>query len=91
MTVPERVLAWASEREHEVVLLEPPEFYDRFLLGVAVRFGIEPVLVYDLDAIRRAHVEEDGMTYEEADYHLAYNTLGAWFGDGTPIFLFLPE
>ena len=31
------------------------------------------------------------MTYEEADEHLSYNTLGAWLGDGTPLFLSRPE
>lgn len=91
MTLPERVLAWASEQDREIVRLEPAAFYDRFILGIAERFGIEAVLIYDLDAIREAHIAEDAMTYEEADEHLSFNTLGAWLGEGTPIFLSRPE
>jgi hypothetical protein len=91
MTTAERALAWASEQDYEILRLEPRDFFDRFVLGIAERCGQEPVLVYDLDAIREAYVSEQEMTYEEADEYLAYNTLGAWLGDGTPLFLSRPE
>ena len=90
MTLAERTLAWASEQDYDILRLEPAEFFDRFLLGVAERCGMEPVFVYDLDAIREAYVSEEGMTYEEADEHLSFNTLGAWLGAGTPLFLSRP-
>ena len=91
MTVSDNALAWAGEQDYPIVRLEPAEFFDRFILGVAERCGMEPVLVYDLDAIREAYISEEGMTYEEADEHLSFNTLGAWLGDGTPLFLSRPE
>lgn len=89
--VHERALAWASEQDYEIIRLEPSAFFDRFILGIAERCGMEPVFVYDLDAIREAYVSEEGMTYEEADDYLSFNTLGAWLGDGTPLFLSRPE
>jgi len=91
MKIAERTLEWASEQDLEIIRLEPRDFFDRFILGVAERCGMEAVLVYDLDAIRAAYVSEQGMTYEDADEYLSYNTLGAWLGDGTPLFLSRPE
>lgn len=91
MTVYEKAIAWAFDQDHEILRLEPREFFDRFILGVAERCGMEPVFVYDLDAIREAYVSEDGMSYEEVDEHLSFNVLGAWLGDGTPLFLSRPE
>lgn len=91
MNVSEGVLAWGAEQDYDIIRLEPAEFFDRFILGIAERCGMSPVIVYDLDAIREAYIAEEGMTYEEADEHLSYNTLGAWLGDGTPLFLSRPE
>jgi len=90
-TVAERTLEWCDGQDHSILRLEPAVFFDRFILGVAERCGMEPVFVYDLDAIREAYVSEEGMTYEEADDYLSFNPLGAWLGDGTPLFLSRPE
>ena len=44
---------------------------------------------YDLDLSIQSLVKGGGSecTYEEAEEHLYYNTLGAYFGKGTPVFL----
>ena len=67
--------------------LEPREFYDPHILGVAYRFGFGPVLAYDLPGILDAHVTADGMTYSEAEEYFDCNTIGSWVGEGTPVFI----
>lgn len=69
------------------ILLEPRETYDPCILGMVYVDG-EAVVLYDTDRIIAAHVSE-GMTDEEADEWLGYNTLGAWFGSRTPAFTVL--
>lgn len=67
--------------------LEPASFYDGYIVGVGYRFTFGPVLVYSLRGILQAHMEEDGMTMEQAREFFEMNTLGAWVGDGTPMFI----
>ena len=45
-----------------------------------------PVLVYDSDLMIEKLIEQ-GMSDEEASEYLAFNTLGAWVGPGTPYFV----
>jgi len=61
-------------------------FEDAFL-GEAMRYGFNGrVAAYDygkcLDILM-----QDGMTYEEAEEFFSYNTLGAWVGEQTPVFI----
>jgi hypothetical protein len=90
MTVAADILAFCEEHELEVVRLEPREFFDRFIVGLSERFGQPLVLAYDLDAIRDAFVNEDGMDPDDADEYIEFNVLGAWMGDATPTFLRKP-
>lgn len=61
--------------------------YDDCVLGLLYRYGLdEPILVYDRDKVL-AKLQQDGMTYEEAEEFHEYNQLGAWVGDTTPAFL----
>ena len=69
------------------ILLEPRTTYDPCILGMVYVDG-EAVVLYDTDSILAAHVAE-GMTEEEADEWMGYNTLGAWFGPRTPAFTVL--
>ena len=86
MADPQAILGWIGEIECDALRLEPAEFYDPFILGVAYRCNTGPLLVYDMPAILEAHVKE-GMSYAEAEEYFSFNTLGAWVGEGTPIFL----
>lgn len=62
--------------------------FEPAFVGLAMRFGWErPVAVYDREACIRVLVERDGMTYEGAVECFDYNTLGAWVGEQTPIFV----
>ncbi len=80
-------LRMCEELGLEVIRLEPREFFDRFIVGLADRFASATVLAYDLGAIRAAMVAEQGVDAEEVDEHLSFNVLGAYFGDGTPVFI----
>ena len=59
---------------------------DEAIVGVAQRFGMEPVVVYDLDKVREILLS-DGGTWEEVEEHIGFNILGLWAGDQTPIFI----
>ena len=45
------------------------------------------VAVYDFKACIDVLVERDGMTEEEADEFLAFNTLDAYVGENAPLFI----
>jgi len=47
----------------------------------------ETLAVYDYDKCAAVLVKRDGMSYEEAYEFLDFNTVGAWMGDETPVFL----
>ena len=73
--------------EYEIIRLEPHDFYDRFILGIANHLGFGPVLAYDQSEIVRAFINEDGMSPEVAIDYFHVNVLGKWNGDGTPLFV----
>lgn len=76
----------------EMAILEPRERYDSAIMGVIERFGIPgPIICYDREKVLQVNVD-DGMNEEEALEFYDFNTLGAWMGEGTPVFLEkLPE
>ena len=59
--------------------------YDDCIMGAVVRFGSEPFLLYDQDAVIEKLMVQ-GMTYEDAVEFHEFNQLGAWVGDSTPAF-----
>lgn len=67
--------------------------YEGALVGYCIRFGREPIAIYDVDRcieILMTPGEGDfdhGMTFEEANEWFSFNTLGAWLGEFTPAFL----
>lgn len=65
--------------------------FDDALIGVAERFGMDPVALYDRDKYL-AILIEGGASEEEAEEFFSYNVIGAWAGEGTPVFatLFSP-
>ena len=68
----------------DAIFLEPNTF-DEAIIGIAYRFGMEPVVAYDrtivIDILARF------MTREEAEEFFEYNTIGSWMGILTPIFV----
>jgi len=59
--------------------------FDDALIGVAHRFGMEPVALYDRGKIITS-LMNDGMTWEEAEEYFSFNIIGGWHGEMTPVF-----
>ena len=62
--------------------------FDNALIGIGRRCSQEDVLVYDFDRAVKILVNRDNMTEEEAVEYLEFNTVGAWVGDKTPMFVY---
>ena len=60
--------------------------FDDCIIGVAERCSKQPLCVYDRDKIIDKLMSDD-MIYEEAVEYFEFNILGAWVGEGTPLFL----
>jgi hypothetical protein len=71
---------------YEGVLFLQEPYYDPCILGVAERFGGEYYVAYSKQRVIRALCAQ-GMDYDEACEWFSYNTIGAWVGDHTPIFI----
>ena len=57
------------------------------LVGYTVNHHHPHVAVYDIDKCIDVLVERDGMTPEEADDFLSFNTLGAYVGENGPMYV----
>jgi hypothetical protein len=57
------------------------------LVGYTVNQHHPHVAVYDIDKCVDVLVERDGMTPEEADEFLSFNTLGAYVGENGPMYV----
>ena len=64
--------------------------FDDAILGLGRRCSQPDLLVYDVDKCVDI-LMEDGMTQEEAMEYFEFNVVGAWMGEGTPIFLYSGE
>jgi hypothetical protein len=80
----EEVRAWIAEMNPEALLADG---FEDAIIGVAERCSKEPLVVYDIQKCVQILVTRDGMTEEEALEFLEFNTLGAWMGEMTPLFL----
>jgi len=63
--------------------------FDSALIGISE--GMNPVAVYDVDKCIQVLMEDEGMTDEEALDYFYYNTVGAYVGEKTPLFIRMVE
>jgi hypothetical protein len=75
---------------NEALMLEPRGEYDSCVVGIGYRFHSGPLAVYSIPRVLRV-MEGWGMTVEEAQEFFEFNTIGAWMGEGTPMFIHLFE
>lgn len=61
--------------------------FEDALLGWAQRCGKPHVAIYDYDKCIEILMTRDGMTLEDAIEFFEFNTVGAWVGEGTPMFM----
>ena len=71
--------------DHDIDLTLADGFEGAFI-GIAQRFGMEPVALYDREKCIRILMERDGMTWEGAEEFFSFNVEGAWVGEKTPAF-----
>ena len=76
--------------ENEEALFLTEAIFDKALIGVGRRCGQPSIAVYDAKQLIDCYMEM-GMTHEEAEEFFEYNTVGAWLGEHTPIFVTMPD
>ena len=79
--------AWIAEINPDALLADG---FEGAFLGVAERCSQPALAVYDTGRCLRILQSRDGMTEEEAAEYFSFNTLGAWAGEHTPLFLTRP-
>lgn len=65
--------------------------YDEAFVGVADRFGKEPVAVYSYEMCIQILVRDNDMSHEEALEFFEYNTIGAFIDENQPIYIHFSE
>jgi hypothetical protein len=73
-----------AEQNPEMIFMDG---FDDCLIGTCLSHGNAPVACYDVDKVVESHIKS-GMTPEEAWEYLEYNQLGAFVGEGMPVFFF---
>lgn len=61
--------------------------FESAVMGYIVNYHHPQVVVYDLDQCRDILIQRDGMTWDEADEFLSFNTLDAYVGKHGPLFM----
>jgi hypothetical protein len=57
------------------------------IIGYVVNHHHAAVAVYDYDKCIATLVDRDGMTHEDAEEFLEFNTLGAYVGENGPLYV----
>lgn len=83
----EELRDWIARHNEEALLADG---YEEAIIGIAERCSQAAVVVYDAEKCIEILMQRDGMDYDEAFEFFQFNTLGAWVGDGTPLFLWRP-
>lgn len=60
--------------------------YDDCIIGICERYGMTPVIAYDRVKVLQKLIN-GGMNESEAHEFFEYNQIGAWMGNGTPVFV----
>lgn len=74
-----------EQYESELEIIRYPEF-DEAIIGLAERINLGPVFAYSQKKMVDICIEQ-GMDDEMALEHISFNYIGAWLGEGTPIFI----
>lgn len=76
---------YLNEFAEGAMVLEPSSF-DEAIVGIVQRIDRDPVVCYSVSKIIEI-LAESGMDDDEAYEYYEYNILGAYMGEGTPMFL----
>jgi len=78
--------AWLVSYNPEALLADG---YEAAFVGIAERCGQPSLAVYDAWKCIEILIKRDGMDPDEAMEFFQFNTLGAWAGENTPLYLWL--
>jgi hypothetical protein len=84
----DRVRDWITDNNPEALLADG---FEDAIIGMAERCSQPLLVVYDIDKCIHILMYRNGWTAEEAEEFFGFNTLGAWAGEMTPLFLHRPE
>jgi hypothetical protein len=79
---------WIAQFNPEALMADG---YDEAVVGVAERCGQPSLVVYDANKCIQILIDRDGMDYDEAYEFFQFNTLGAWAGENSPLYLWRRE
>ena len=79
-------LQWLADYNDEALTADG---FDDAIMGIGERCGQPTLVAYDRAKCIQILIDRDGMDYEEAVEFFEFNTVGAWAGEGTPIFITL--
>lgn len=79
---------WVAEHNEDALFADG---FEDAIIGIAVRCGQLALVVYDAEKCIQILVERDGMEQDEAIEFFEFNTLNAWAGVNTPLFMWRRE
>ena len=82
----ERLARYAEDHDIELIFFDPPEQFDKAIVGLVHGYGQEMAVLYDQALVLKAMTKDLG-DRESAEEWFDFNTLGAYLGDATPRFL----
>ena len=93
---PTEILEMAAETDEPIIVYEE---YEQAIIGITDSWGIVDTetgmgaghpyrLVYSYEKCVDILMKDHGMTAEEAEEHMSYNTCGAYNGPHTPIIVY---
>ena len=85
MTKQQILKEWISETNNNALFADG---FDKSIIGVDSKSGR---VIYDVKKMIKILMKNDGMEYQDAREYLDFNTIGAYVGEMTPIYMETPE
>ena len=82
------VRKWIAEHNEDALMADG---YEDAIIGIAERCGQPTLVVYDAWKCVEILIKRDGMDPDEAMEFFQFNTLGAWAGENSPLYLWRKE
>lgn len=85
MRDPAEIKATIAEANPEALFADG---FEEALIGMAYRCGKPALAAYSVQKCLAILQERDGMDYDGALEFLEFNSIGAWAGDNTPVWIY---
>lgn len=88
MDIADDLREWIRSNNEDALLADG---FEEAIVGIAERCGQPTLVVYDAWKCVEILISRDGMDPDEAMEFFQFNTLGAWMGENTPLYLWRKE